>query len=61
MFEEEEDFKYLEDDTHKLAHTKEKILKEYLKKNEKVSRNQTQLQKSHQKDKHLGSPPCKIK
>ena len=28
--------------------------------NEKDSQNQALLQKSHQRDKHLGSPPCKI-
>ena len=28
--------------------------------NEKTSRNQALQQKSHQRGKHLGSPPCKI-
>ncbi len=38
---------------------KEKVRK-VLQTNEKVSRNEALKLKSHQKDKHLGSLPCKI-
>ena len=49
----------LEADTIKQAEIKEKI-RRAPQKNKKTSQNQTLPQKSHQRDKHQDSPPCKI-
>ena len=60
MHEEKENNKYLgmlETKTFKQVEIKEKIV---LRKNEKTSQNQALLQKSPQRNKHLGNPLCKI-
>ena len=62
-FGEKVNYKYLgisEVDTTKQSEMKEKILERVPQKNEKVSQNQTLQQKSHQRDKPLGSPSGKI-
>ena len=53
-------FRRLEADTIKQAEMKEKNKKRVLQTNEKMSQNQSLQQKSHQRDEHLSSPPCKI-
>ena len=47
----------MEKDTIKKADMKEKKIPQQ---NEKTSWNQDLLQKSHQRNKHYGSPPCKV-
>ena len=49
-----------EADTNIKAEMKEKIRKEYPLTNKKDSQNQDLQQKSLQRNKHLGCPPCKI-
>ena len=50
----------LEAETIKQAEMKERVKKRVPQKNDNSSRNQAVLQKSHQKDKHLGIPFNKI-
>ena len=58
MFGEKKNYKYLrilEVDIIKQAEMKEKIRKEYHRKTRKTPQNQILQQKSHQREKHLGS------
>ena len=60
MFEEKENYQYMgifEADIIKQADMKEYIIKEYTGQTRKVLETN---QKSHQRNKHLGGPPCKI-
>ena len=63
IFGEKENYKYLEIlkvDSIKQSEMKEKNKKRVQQTNERASRNQVLQPKSHHRDKHLGSPPCKI-
>ena len=63
MFKEKENHKYLgilKADVMKQAELKKNLENKALLKNEKASRNLAQQQKSHQRNKHPRSPPCKI-
>ena len=63
MLGEKENFKYMGNigsGHHQTSRDERKNRKRVLQKNEKNSQNQALQQESNQRDKHLGSPPCKI-